>query len=162
MYFLNAASPSAMSAIAPEGFSISASCDECRSTLSRSKRSTCLISLTTLISVRRSALGQPAITAGDHDQDRKADQQFADRRLHRPRNSDSGTTVTSDHRKRNGVSTVVVLPSGSRGCETPRLSCRSRCGLRIASTATGNSGWLVFSAFSCPRPDRCAIAVPLR
>ena len=71
--------------MAPDRFSISASRDGCRCTLSRSKRSTCLISPDHLDQGRSDqALGEPCRQQpGKDDQDRKTDQQFPDRHLHR-------------------------------------------------------------------------------
>ena len=86
MYFRKAASPPAMSAMAPDRFSISVTPEAWRRTLSRSKRATCLSSSTTTISgVGDDAPGQPCRQqAGGENQDGEADQQFPDRRLDRP------------------------------------------------------------------------------
>ena len=98
MYLRKATSPCAMSPIAPERFSISVSRDGWRCTLSRSKRSTCLISLTTLI--RGAAIRRCA----SHADNNPAPTISTARPISRlriviwtgPRNSDLGTTVTSD------------------------------------------------------------------
>ena len=109
MYFRNAASPCAMSPIAPERFSISVNRDGCRCTLSRSKRSTCLISFTTLIrgaAIRRWAShadNSPAKTINTA----RPISKFRIVICTGPRNSDSGTTVTSDQPGNEiGVSTA--------------------------------------------------------
>ena len=109
MYFRNAASPCAMSPIAPERFSISVSRDGCRCTLSRSKRSTCLISFTTLISgaaIRRWASHADSSPAKTISTARPISK-FRIVICTGPRNSDSGTTVTSDQPGNEiGVSTA--------------------------------------------------------
>ena len=85
MYFRNAASPCAMSPMAPDRFSISVSRDGCRSHLVQIEALD-MPDLADHLDQRRGdqALGEPRRQQpGKHDQHRKPNQQLPDRHLHR-------------------------------------------------------------------------------